>query len=799
MSGTDRRFIAKLAEMVARHDDQLKTMSQPQLVYSSIDDGALLEKDIDGKVTTQIGKQYDGTHTVVTFGGPRPPKPTGISGSAIAETLLAMWDGTWEDFVATSADAVDSPGRAPMNFKRLEMHVSEDPELTGLLFETFAGTIETSRGGSVPVHGLVPGTDYYLRAIARSDSGQYGTASDVIGPLQVRRLGVAEIDTDAIGGNMIYKGPNEPEGDQRVGNLWLALVDPGPPELFETRRYEGEDEGWLPVADQKVTDAIQRAFAAQQTADRKTTTITADEEPSHEGRTIGDEWIDSSAGGRRMLWTGESWAWVPIGNDAIEPNSLIAKDVIATGTVTAALFEAIIVLATTIIAGDPTGTHARMTPTGFRVFRPDANGDGIPDEVVRLGTDTDDIIAIVKADGSLAASLDSSGWASVSGLSTTTWPTIGSPDHTGRGGSLLDILDRRPRGLAGYGLTHTNYLSNSTVGRGCFDIPARLYKGRMYEIGVRCRINSVYNDEGGPLAEVWLRWTASALGSRTFTPAPPPSPSMSSEVIGRHFAAVYRPDAEHVTLTKLFSLGEGDNTTYQDVRILLGLTRSVGNYPVTINGAGVDGTELWVKDIGPFIANAATENMAGGSDGSSSTPPAAQAPQVQRFSRTWVGTWHQNWKPNGAFIDLPGASQGHDPVNGNMRSYIGFSGPATDGSGLSMDQALSGAVIEEVGVYLYSNHWWNDTGGDIVLGMHGYRDPAPGFGGGNEWMFGNMHFRKPGGEWFSLGAISPQNWATGVWKGLMLGAGGADDLAHYGRFDTEGSPNAPQINITYRK
>ena len=111
-------------------------------------------------------------------------------------------------------------------------------------------------------------------------------------------------------------------------------------------------------------------------------------------------------------------------------------------------------------------------------------------------------------------------------------------------------------------------------------------------------------------------------------------------------------------------------------------------------------------------------------------------------------------------------------------------------------------MVESVSVFLYSWHWYYNSGGSAIIGMHGFTSPPGSFGGGNEWMVGAPGFAKPGGKWVDLAPAGMTSWANGTWKGIMLGStiSGADTLTNYGRFTDETDPsNKPVLTITYRK
>ena len=114
-----------------------KAAPQPQLAYSSIEDGAI-QSVVDGSLKAIIGQQFDGTQTVTVVNGPTPPTPTAPTGTAGIEGATFRWDGTF-----AGGEVV------PMDFSRVELHVSTDPLLTGDLAETLRATFETPRGGEV--------------------------------------------------------------------------------------------------------------------------------------------------------------------------------------------------------------------------------------------------------------------------------------------------------------------------------------------------------------------------------------------------------------------------------------------------------------------------------------------------------------------------------------------------------------------------------------------------------------------------------------------------------------------------
>ena len=164
--------VDKLARRLFRLEREVRARSmQPQLPYSSIDDGAL-EVRIDGETTMTVGEQYDGTTAPVVLTGPPPPKPSAPTLTPSIGMLIVSWDGLW----APADDG--SLVVAPMDFARVEVHVSNTgPDFEPDLAVTMRGSFESPRGGSFPV--TVPYEEpQWVKLVARSLAGKGSEPSD---------------------------------------------------------------------------------------------------------------------------------------------------------------------------------------------------------------------------------------------------------------------------------------------------------------------------------------------------------------------------------------------------------------------------------------------------------------------------------------------------------------------------------------------------------------------------------------------------------------------------------------------
>lgn len=142
----------------------MKSASSPQLGNSSIEGGSLVVNDSAGGMRMQVGEQYDGTTTTIIVNGPTPPTPSTPTAVAALEGAVITWDGLYTNAVAP-----------PMDFARVEVHASTDPDFTAEFAQTLVATFETPRGGSASVT-LVP-ADYYIKFVTRSQSGLRSPAS----------------------------------------------------------------------------------------------------------------------------------------------------------------------------------------------------------------------------------------------------------------------------------------------------------------------------------------------------------------------------------------------------------------------------------------------------------------------------------------------------------------------------------------------------------------------------------------------------------------------------------------------
>ncbi|MBC7630324.1 hypothetical protein [Aeromicrobium sp.] len=759
--------VDRFARMVSEIERRLTSVERTSsMSRRSIENGAIREYDADGNLVGQTGQQHDGTHGSTSLGGPPPPTPSAPSAASSQGTLMVRWDGLWAD-----AGAV-----APMDFTRVEVHVSLTADLTGLLFETLRATIESPRGGEVVVVGLVPETNYYVRLTARSASGGFSAPSVVVGPVQVAALTPADvgIDLTKIGGTTIFFGKDDPVAagtEPAIGDLWLreGATTAGVIQ-YETLRWIGTS--WQLAADQGISAALAKAITAQQVADAAA--VTADiaggvadgraqvfaqgTPPTGLTSTMKGLWYDTSAGNKAYTWSGTGWAARALGNGSIQPQSLVARDVIVTGTVSAALLETVIVLATTIIAGDPNGTHARMTPTGFYVFRPDSNGDGQPDQVVSLGGNGSDYFGITDASSRLLAAIDQNGRGAFAGLSVTEEPTI-------MGRKFTSFFDRSTRWVAfgQYDISQPNIVGEY----GLFEVAFTAEANHAYQILVS-DIKFASSVSGG--RAVFILRDGGTYG----------------------IPEIYRKD---VTPPDGFFEGQDINYTWYNPaaggrRVVLSAAAINGG---SIHVAGPD-VKITILDLGLILPNVAKVNTLGGTAGGSTTaPPPNPQPVRTQYTTEFASVGYKSYDGSGNQMSNAGVYQGDDGYNGNTRGLILFS---------DVTGSLSGATVNRVEVYLHAEHWYNNAGGTGIIGFHGHTGiPATWSGPINPDQLRVGGWARSTGKWVDLTGYAADNWRTGSYRGVVTGPGPSTGGEYFGRFADNGASagNRPRLRITYTK
>ena len=557
----------------------------------------------------------------------------------------------------------------------------------------------------------------------------------------------------ADGKTTIYRQASPPTG-AALGSYWIDADDNVP------YRWEGESPSWVKVQDTNINTAITNAATAKAIADGKMRIFTQPTPPiGLLAEDVGDLWIDTDDSNLSYTWdliTEAVYGWVPrrLGNGAIEPKSLVASNVIATGTVTAALFEALLVLATELIAGDPLGSHARMTPQGFRVYREDEL-DGVPDEVVRMGTDTNDYFGIVDSQGNLVAAIDDTGRA--------TFREVNTQKIIVGGRDLSVALTDGPRGEVAFFLNQPGFdLAPIFNPVGVAEVGFQVEKGRSYTFRWRCFIFA----NAGVQIQANGRWTQGNDGD-VQTPADAPTINSQSFAEWRMFPAG---DNKVQTFE-----GESVWVAQRTTRVRLGLTIQTG----PDGGIGFVGlknapVEIAVNDVGRHVYQTGQHSNMGGSLHNTVTPPPPPA-VIQNHYVDLAPAARQSWNGSGQHMTWAGNDvyQGYQSSNGNTRGQFVFNLPPITG------------WVSRVDLWLYFRHWHFNGGGTAIIGLtdqrHAFTDHsfAP--------KIEVAGYPKPGGreimlptEWNGYFRGTDNNAFNGRATVISLGPGAGTNQIHYG-------------------
>lgn len=747
--------------MRALEEGLKRAVRSPQLTRSSIDNGALNVRDADGQLTGIIGKQWDGTTGYATVAGPTPPAPAGITLTALPSAIKVEWDGTFE------GGAV-----APMDWARGEVRLSASVDMDGLS-QPIAAEFTSAAGGEATIHALTPGVAVYVRVTTRATSGKYAV-SDTYGPVTPGQWAADAIDVDfeSFAGTRIHYGTDEPTTES--ADLWMEETAPGPPPQYVLQRYNPLAEEWQPVADQGAADAALLAEAAQTAAELRARLFAQDTAPvSGVDFDPADKvlWIDTDGGHASYTWDGDSFEPRLIGNAAIEPASLVASDVLVTGTVSAALLEALLVLSTTVVAGDPDGTHAELSQYGLRIFREDPI-DNEPNEVIRLGTldpgsglPTNDYFGIAGDDGSLLASIDETGQINartanfrdditVQGRSLAAQLAETSEGQVGKWSGLIPGLDGANGIRAEYGICD-------------FTLPVEA--GRSYLIRFDGPAFATTDATPGSATggEVYLRVRAALDAAVALT-----SPEL------RLWTLSGFPDGRIQIPNRSFVY---DATTSGVLDV--GLTLQLGTPPLTTSVVKVSSSNpvyIEAYDMGPTLPGTAGQANAMGGQLHGGPPPAPPPPAVVQYNTGWMAP--AGWRTfSGSGVErtgsVAGPIQGWDPsgTNGDGAGFWWW-----DFSGISIT-----GTVDEVWVWLESQHTYYNSGGvariNIIKGGAGYPVTSSMLTAGMDVA----GFPKPGSKQVDIsgwGAYFRDAEGANRAIGVSVGPRGSTDLNYYIRF-----------------
>ena len=156
--------------------------------------------------------------------------------------------------------------------------------------------------------------------------------------------------------------------------------------------------------------------------------------------------------------------------------------------------------------------------------------------------------------------------------------------------------------------------------------------------------------------------------------------------------------------------------------------------------------------------------------------------------KPWTAVWSPDYPVQGSYNPF------HDTWDwGNEGGMIGFD----DGN---IRWMLSGARIDKVEVYLYSEHWAYQNGGQAVIGTHNHRGGRPGrFSEANHGVARARYTTRKQGQWITLPNWVGDNFKNNLLSGITVKADGTN-IFQYGVFArARDGWKAPKLRITYTK
>lgn len=460
----------------------------------------------------------------------------------------------------------------------------------------------------------------------------------------------------------------------------------------------------------------------------------------------------------------------------MEANSVTANAIAAGSVAASKITTDELAAGVEIIAGTEAGNHAKMTDVGFKVMIEDPN-DGVPNEVIRMGSAFGDLFAVTDPSGHIVAAISETGQGSFTGLSVdaTEFDAESNPSKglTIYGTEFLDHLAPYPLGVIAYG--NRNTTSTLTTTEAPFhELQADVVRGRGYRL---LAAGNVQNNTAGQRSLVNMKYTIDGTTPQTTS-------GKLQDARNVHISAgqilpfsinryVYFPFDGVTTF-------EGD---VLDLRVLLTISPDGGSGSVQSYGSSTAPSELQIEDCGPMRIDS-------GIDRSGGTPP----PTIKNYVTTWNATNSEGYTSGGSpETGDADFKQGYSSADGDSYGYAVFAGNGVSGETTkTIASAMSGATLTKAEVYLYANHWYYNSGGTAIIRAYNSTSLTSSVPSGTTKQ--SASWPKPGGRWVDITSI-----ATTAIRGISVGKAGSTNLLYYGRFNGHTQSNKPQLRLSYKR
>lgn len=830
-----------LVREISSLQSQVNSMQSPQLKWSTVEDGGnvtvrepVLDEfgnvaiNSDGlqmyREVLQVGSQWDGSYanSSLTSGQLPPPRCTAPDMVAIPGGIVIKWDGEFTDSLF-----------APMNFSRVETHLSDQLGFDPSFSYTIVGTTSSPRASYVIVQALDPSVTYYARFVVRDEAGARGpsSAESWMNPLAnadaattqaaieaaIRAEGIAmEAKQEAVAatgaaaeatvvageaqgaaeaaqgvaqGAADAAGAAQASADQAnyaIGNVTIT-ADAAKAAALAAQAEVDAATSAANAADAKAIQALSKADASLLAADGKTRVTWSRSDPSSDVVPLPNDMFFFKAAGHNegdvWFYTGNSGAierqYQYVNSYLTHGSGWITRPV--EGSVIASmsagkLTTGVMGVGQMIHVGDPNSTHVEIGSSAVQLFRPDEDG-AMPDVPnISIGGASLDQVMITGPGGETLAGLADDG--SVTGKSLTAGEATIQGMPVNEPNNPNDPSFRFARGIVGaYLITSDSPRSSGTTVMGIAEVGAQVETRRRYRAVFD---GNIFSDKAG-LVRVFMYWTTD--GSTPTVVSPPANQRQLN------MGLYYIPSIE--AFVKAHIEGHffaGNDLDGKTVRVFVAIQKLTGGGVARFySDSGATPGYLYIEDIGNTLAGtwengAMNTGEAVTSSGGTHVPPAGG---VKTSTYTWTAAWNRTWNGSSVY-DTNGDVRQGSWGGRNYRSEIGFP--------TGMFSTLNGASIKKLEIYLYFHHWYYNAGGKAYYGIHNHTYLENTF-----YKSGTQveSFNKPQGRWLVIPSGWYSNWENGIGKGISLEATGA---ANYGRaYGVGGGSRAPQFRATYTR
>lgn len=281
----------------------VRGLSQPQLAFSTVEDGYVTWRDADGNVRLRVGLQEDGTQSVLHMNGPKPPTPSAPTVTVDGVVITADHDGS-------NADGA----KLPVDYRRRIVYAGFASDMSDAVP---VATIEPPTGGQAVFMSPGNGT-VYVAVRTETHATMLSEFSEAV-PVEVTMVsleGELEIIKDSANGkNKNYYSPTAPETGSD-GDVWFdTSIDPetGQPKwglnLWDGSKWVSARDSRLQVVETAQAELAKKLDAVVVSADGGNKNFYSPTAPSKDMKQ-GDLWFDGSKNNMPHRWDGSKWVSV---------------------------------------------------------------------------------------------------------------------------------------------------------------------------------------------------------------------------------------------------------------------------------------------------------------------------------------------------------------------------------------------------------------------------------------------------------------------------------------------------------